>query len=68
MKLAADRNMIKRRIREAYRVNKQKLESFLANSNRKLNLAIIYQKDFFYDSKTLEQKINLLLTRLIDEL
>tara|TARA_B100000965_G_C18967782_1_gene488335 strand:- start:123 stop:497 length:375 start_codon:yes stop_codon:yes gene_type:complete len=68
IKLAVDRNLLKRRIREAYRVNKKKLESFLENSNRRLNLAIIYQKEFFCDSKTLEQKINLLLTNLIDEL
>ena len=68
LKLSVDRNAIKRRIREAYRLQKKKLEFFLERNNQQLNLAIIYQQEEILDSKTLEAKINLLLTRLIKKL
>ena len=66
--LAVDRNVIKRRIQEAYRIQKKKLEAFLESNNQQLNLAIIYQQGKILDYKTLEEKINLLLSRLINEL
>jgi len=68
MKLAVDRNVIKRRIKEAYRLQKKQLEFFLESNNQQLNLAIIYQQEEILDYKTLEEKINLLLSRLINEL
>ena len=68
LKLAVDRNIIQRRIKEAYRLQKKKLELFLENNNQQLNLAIIYQKEEILDYKTLEEKIKLLLSRLINEL
>ena len=68
LKLAVDRNVLKRRIKEAYRLQKKQLESFLASHTQQLNLAIIYQEEEILDSKTLEEKINLLLVRLIKEL
>ena len=68
IKLAVDRNIIKRRVREAYRHHKNKLESFLEKHNQQLNLAIIFQEEEILDYLTLEQKINLLLIRLMSEL
>ena len=68
LKLAVDRNVIKRRIKEAYRLQKKQLELFLESNNQQLNLAIIYQQEEILDYKTLEEKINLLLVRLIKEL
>ncbi|MDA0890622.1 MAG: ribonuclease P protein component [Bacteroidetes bacterium] len=68
LKLAVDRNVLKRRIKEAYRLQKKKLECFLESTNQQLNLAIIYQEEEILDYKTLEEKINLLLSRLIKEL
>ena len=68
LKLAVDRNVLKRRIKEAYRLQKKKLECFLESTNQQLNLAIIYQQEEILDYKTLEEKINLLLSRLIKEL
>ena len=65
VKLAVDRNIIKRRIKEAYRIQKRQLELALEGNNQQLNLAIIYQEEDIKDYKLLEQKINLLLTRLI---
>ncbi|KRO66207.1 MAG: hypothetical protein ABR81_02130 [Cryomorphaceae bacterium BACL11 MAG-121128-bin16] len=68
LKLAVDRNVVKRRIKEAYRLQKKQLEYFLESTNQQLNLAIIYQEEEILDYKTLEEKINLLLSRLIKEL
>ena len=68
LKLAVERNVVKRRIKEAYRLQKKQLEYFLESTNQQLNLAIIYQQEEILDYKTLEEKINLLLSRLIKEL
>ena len=68
LKLAVERNVVKRRIKEAYRLQKKQLECFLEGTNQQLNLAIIYQEEEILDYKTLEEKINLLLSRLIKEL
>ena len=68
LKLAVERNVVKRRIKEAYRLQKKQLECFLESTNQQLNLAIIYQEEEILDYKTLEEKINLLLSRLIKEL
>ena len=68
LKLAVERNVVKRRIKEAYRLQKKKLECFLESTNQQLNLAVIYQEEEILDYKTLEEKINLLLSRLIKEL
>ena len=68
IKLAVDRNVIKRRAKEAYRLNKQQLESVLASKNQQLNLAIIYQTQEIVDYKIIEEKIKVLLSRLKDQL
>ncbi len=68
LKLAADRNVIKRRIKEAFRLQKKQLESFLEGNNKRLNVAIIYQQEEVLDYKCLYEKINLLLARLIKDL
>ena len=68
IKLAVDRNVIKRRVKEAYRLNKQLLETVLVNKNQQLNLAIIYQKKEIIDYKIIEEKIKVLLSRLKDQL
>ena len=66
--LATQRNLIKRRVNEAFRVNKEKLYAKLEKSNKQINIAIIYQKKEIQTYKIIEQKINLLLNRLIDDL
>ena len=68
LKLAIERNRIKRKIKETYRLQKKHLELFLQRNNKQLNLAILYQEEEIMDSNTLEQKINLLLSRLIKDL
>ena len=66
--LATKRNVIKRRMNEAFRLNKEKLYAELNERNKQINIAIIYQKQEIQTYKIIEQKINLLLNRLIKEL
>lgn len=68
VRLASDRNVIKRRVKEAYRLQKSELEKYLKSKNHQLNLAIIYQKHEILDYKLIEEKIKLLLSRLKEEL
>ena len=68
VKLAVRRNLIKRRIREVYRIKKKQLELFLERNKQQLNLAIIYQEEEILEHEKLEQKINLFLDRLINDL
>lgn len=65
---ASDRNIIKRRMKEACRLQKIQLESCLKDNNIQLNLALIYQHEEILDYNLMKEKINLLLTRLIKEL
>ena len=68
VRLASDRNVIKRRVKEAYRLQKSELEKYLKSNNQQLNLAIIYQKHEILDYKLIEEKIKLILDRLKEEL
>lgn len=68
VRLASDRNVIKRRVKEAYRLQKSELEKYLKSNNYQLNLAIIYQNNEILDYKLIEVKIKLLLSRLKEEL
>ena len=68
VRLASDRNVIKRRLKEAYRLQKSELEKYLKSKNYQINLAIIYQKHKILDFKLIEEKIKLLLSRLKEEL
>ena len=68
IKLAARRNVVRRRIKEAYRLHITHLDYFLETNNKQLNLALIYQEKEILEYKAIEQKINLLLSRLINKL
>ena len=68
IKSAVKRNFIKRRIKESYRLQKNKLEAFLKNHKYQLNLAIIYQHNKKLEYKAIDMKINLLVNRLIKQL
>ena len=68
IKLASKRNLLKRRIREAIRLNKQTICSILEEKNKKINIAIIYQNKKIITYNDIEEKIKLLLARLINEL
>ncbi|MCB0805696.1 MAG: ribonuclease P protein component [Bacteroidales bacterium] len=61
---AVQRNLIRRRIREAYRKNKQIFYSTLAERGRKCVFAVIYLSGETIDYKETEGKIISLLNRL----
>jgi len=67
IRLAVKRNIIRRRMKEAYRLNKIELENILKDKKLQLNIAIIYQKDKILPYKTLEEEIKLILERLSKE-
>jgi len=62
---AVVRNLIRRRIREIYRLNKQKFYNELSELNRKCLFALIYTGKDAIKSSELELKIILILQRLI---
>ena len=68
IKLAADRNLIKRRIKEGYRIEKNKIDLHLEDKGGHLNLAIIYQYEEILEYSFLKEKINLILGRLLRDL
>jgi len=66
-KNAVVRNKIKRRIRDAYRKNKNILSSFLETQEQQLTLMLIYNADEPLDYQMIEDKIILALQRLSNE-
>ncbi len=68
IKLATNRNIIKRRIKEAFRLNKSALYSTLSTKDKQINIAIIYQKQEIISYKLIEEKIKLTLNRLSENL
>ena len=68
IKLAVKRNIISRRMKEAYRLHKIDLENMLKVNKLKLSIAMIYQKEKIVPYKTLEEEIKLILERLSKEI
>ena len=68
IRLAVKRNIIRRRLKEAYRLHKMEFENMLKDNDLQLSIAIIYQKDKILPYKTMEEEIKLILERLSKEI
>ncbi|MHC1706262.1 MAG: ribonuclease P protein component [Bacteroidales bacterium] len=66
-KHAVYRNLLKRRIKEAYRLNKSALLNSVKKHDRHLLLALIYTAPNALPFQDIQEKINLILQRLIVE-
>jgi len=67
-KKAVDRNLLKRRIREAFRLNKGELYELLYQKEKNLKLLIQYQHKEIKNYKTIEDSLIKGLTKLLDKL
>ncbi len=65
---AVHRNRVKRLLREAYRLEKQVLYDYAAKQNRQVAVFFLYIDKVLPDHAVLQQKMPLVLNRLIKEL
>ena len=67
-KRAVKRNLLKRRMREAYRLNKQELTSLLSEKELQIHVAFNYVSDDVMDFSQIEKKMKAALQRLIEKI
>ena len=67
-KRAVRRNLIRRRIKEAYRRNKHTLYNYLETADRKIIFIIIYKDDIVPDFQSVERSVIQIIGKLISEL
>jgi ribonuclease P protein component len=64
IRLAVARNLIKRRIKEAYRKTKQLLYSFLESENIQVTFILIYRHNTLPDYSTIEKAVGEVIEKL----
>ena len=65
-RLAVKRNLIKRRMREAYRRNKQELYDFLDSKDIRVVFIVIFRESNVPDYKALDKSVKEMITKFID--
>lgn len=65
---AVTRNLLKRRLKEAYRKNKSSFYKFLVSENIQIALMVIFRKDTVEEYSTLEQAVREMLGRISTEI
>ena len=68
IKNAANRNVLKRRMREAFRIYKSGLYAKIKSKKQQLAIAIIYQEQEILPYEVIQEKIKLILDRLSEEI
>jgi len=66
IKSAVNRNLLKRRIREVYRLNNTAFKRQLLSQNTNIHFIVIYNSKQIMKYKDIEDKIKVILTRLMD--
>lgn len=64
IKKAVDRNLLKRRTREAYRLKKSELYKIIKLKNSHFEILFLYQASEIMDYKTINRSINFLMIKL----
>ena len=68
IKLACARNLLKRRIKEVIRRKKEKYILELKDKKKQLKIAFIYNSEKVITYKDIEEKINLILLRILKKI
>jgi len=64
-KSAVTRNLIRRRIREAYRLNKNRLYDYLISENIQISLIVIFRCDKITDYFTIEKSVLAMIDQIM---
>jgi len=68
IKKAVNRNLLKRRMREAFYQHKSELYKIIKKKEEQLAIAIIYQSEELLSYKVIDEKIKLILHRLSEDI
>jgi ribonuclease P protein component len=68
IKRAVDRNLLKRRTREAYRLNRGELQAMVKQKKKNFEILFLYQASELTDFKTIRNAVKFLLLKLSEKI